>query len=153
MRRRPTNNNGGGYNNQHKRPQRYQQGGGDNRSGGQNNYRGNGPRRNYPQLREKYLAQARDALAAGDRVQAESYFQHAEHCYRMMVEEGSHRPQPAPAAQQPQENGVQQQTQSEEFIPENTNQLPQFLTANYEQSGENKPVDPATVQNWEDRDA
>jgi hypothetical protein len=33
---------------------------------------------------EKYLALARDASAAGDRIAAENYFQHAEHYYRIL---------------------------------------------------------------------
>lgn len=66
-------------------------------SGGYSNKRrhnhgnNNRPRKNYSASREKYLSQARDALASGDRVQAENFFQHAEHCYRMMMEEGHHQ--------------------------------------------------------------
>jgi hypothetical protein len=48
----------------------------------------NGPsvriRGNAYQVHEKYLALARDAYAAGDRVMAENYFQHAEHYYRIV---------------------------------------------------------------------
>ena len=33
---------------------------------------------------EKYLALARDAQAAGDRVAAENFYQHAEHYYRLI---------------------------------------------------------------------
>ena len=36
------------------------------------------------QVLEKYLAMARDATAAGDRIAAENYFQHAEHYYRIL---------------------------------------------------------------------
>lgn len=54
------------------------------------------------QLFEKYLQLGRDATSAGDRVMAESYFQHAEHYFRilnaMQVQQG--QPQP-----QPQQNG------------------------------------------------
>ena len=66
--------------------------------------RGNGKRhpssnKNYPvesngpdvkirgtaqQVMDKYLALARDAASAGDRVAAESYFQHADHYYRIV---------------------------------------------------------------------
>lgn len=50
----------------------------------------NGPdvrvRGNANQVYEKYLALARDASSAGDRVIAESYYQHAEHYYRIMSE-------------------------------------------------------------------
>jgi hypothetical protein len=36
------------------------------------------------QVFEKYLALARDAQSAGDRISAENYFQHAEHYYRIL---------------------------------------------------------------------
>ncbi|HEX4157372.1 MAG TPA: DUF4167 domain-containing protein [Rhizomicrobium sp.] len=45
---------------------------------------------------EKYLQMARDANAAGDRVAAENYLQHAEHYWRIM------------AASQPQQQPYQQ---------------------------------------------
>lgn len=41
-------------------------------------------RGNAQQLMEKYLALARDASSAGDRVLAENYFQHADHYYRVL---------------------------------------------------------------------
>jgi len=48
----------------------------------------NGPdvriRGNANQVYEKYLALGRDASASGDRVLAESYFQHADHYYRIV---------------------------------------------------------------------
>ena len=85
MRRRPVQNGG--------RPNHSNNGGGQRRhsSGGHHHSSsgGNRSRKNYPQLREKYINQAKDALSGGDRVMAEYYFQHADHCYRMMVEEGS----------------------------------------------------------------
>jgi hypothetical protein len=34
--------------------------------------------------RDKYLNLARDAMASGDRVEAENYLQHAEHYYRVL---------------------------------------------------------------------
>lgn len=157
MRRKPS---GGGYNNQHRRPQRYQQNGsGEHRSQGsyQQNGHSRGPRRNYGAAREKYLNQARDALAAGDRVQAENWFQHADHCYRMMVEEGHFQPRPQhnPQPQQsPQDDATTSESEgsaegsTDGFIPQNTNALPAFITANPP-----PPVDPATIQNWEERDA
>lgn len=37
------------------------------------------------QLFERYLQLGRDATGAGDRVQAESYFQHAEHYFRILT--------------------------------------------------------------------
>lgn len=130
---------GGGYGG-HRKNNRYG-GGGQHRSGG-------GPRRNWPQAREKYLAQARDAMAAGDRVLAENYLQHADHCWRMMMEEGTHRPRPQGAPGQAAENGAAAPP-AEEFVPEHANPLPAFITAPQPQP----PVDPATIQNWEERDA
>ncbi|WP_200342852.1 DUF4167 domain-containing protein [Rhodovibrio sodomensis] len=54
------------------------------------NFDSNGPdvrvRGNATQVYEKYLALARDASSAGDRVIAESYYQHAEHYYRIINE-------------------------------------------------------------------
>ena len=48
----------------------------------------NGPDSWFPgtaqQLFEKYLQLGRDATSGGDRVMAESYFQHAEHYFRIM---------------------------------------------------------------------
>ncbi len=51
---------------------------------------------------ERYLALAREASLAGDRITAEGYFQHAEHYYRVMTSNGrdfgepEHRVQPQP---------------------------------------------------------
>ena len=65
----------------------------------------NGPeirvRGNAHQVLEKYLALARDAQAAGDRIAAENYFQHAEHYYRIINangdgQNGRNRPQQRP---------------------------------------------------------
>ena len=147
MRRKPQNNN---YNNQN-RKQRYQGGG----QGGHHHHNNGGrPRKNYAASREKYLAQARDALASGDRVLAENYYQHADHCYRMMVEEGYNFRNSAlvPAGEPAQGGAAHTEQQPDGDIPENTSQLPAFITANYEQ-GAQKPVDPTTIQNWEERDA
>ncbi len=41
-------------------------------------------RGNAPQVYEKYLSLARDATSSGDRVAAESYYQFAEHYFRIM---------------------------------------------------------------------
>jgi len=41
-------------------------------------------RGNAFQVYEKYLALARDAQSAGDRIAAENYLQHAEHYYRII---------------------------------------------------------------------
>jgi hypothetical protein len=50
-------------------------------------------RGNAYQVLEKYLALARDATAAGDRIAAENFYQHAEHYYRVInAGEGHQRP-------------------------------------------------------------
>jgi hypothetical protein len=54
----------------------------------QQTFDSNGPdvrvRGNAYQVLEKYLALARDASSAGDRIAAENFLQHAEHYYRLI---------------------------------------------------------------------
>ncbi len=61
-----------------------------------NSYDSNGPegriRGNAHQVFERYVALARDALSAGDRISAETYYQHAEHYFRII--NSSTDPQP-----------------------------------------------------------
>ena len=46
------------------------------------------------QIYDKYIALARDASSAGDRIKAESYLQHAEHYFRMIrAMQPAHPPQ------------------------------------------------------------
>ena len=67
------------------RPQNFDSGGGEMRVRG-----------NAYQVMEKYLAMARDASAAGDRIAMENYLQHAEHYYRMLNANGdANRGRPA----------------------------------------------------------
>lgn len=70
MRRKP--NNGKMHNNGRRRF---------NNRGGENNA---GKIKNVSANRDKYLNLARDAMAAGDRVEAENYLQHAEHYFRVL---------------------------------------------------------------------
>jgi uncharacterized protein DUF4167 len=78
----------------------------------QQTYDSNGPdiriRGNAYQVLEKYLAMARDAASAGDRIAAENFYQHAEHYYRIINANGGgdqagpngrHRPLPRPDGQ------------------------------------------------------
>lgn len=69
------------------------------------------------QLFEKYLQLGRDATSGGDRVMAESYFQHAEHYFRILNAM-------AQATQQGQPNtqGQQQRPRHENNGPESMNQ-------------------------------
>src|SRR5215470_6104681 len=48
-------------------------------------------RGNAYQVLEKYLALARDATAAGDRIAAENFYQHAEHYYRLINASGENQ--------------------------------------------------------------
>ena len=67
------------------------------------------------QLFEKYLQLGRDATGAGDRVMAESYFQHAEHYFRILnaINQASQQSQPQQHYQGAQggQNGQNQQPQ------------------------------------------
>lgn len=155
IRKKPSSQGSGGYSNNN--------GGGQQRSnkprfsgsgGGQNHGGGNRPRKNYGAMREKYLAQARDALASGDRVLAENYFQHADHCFRMIAEENASRPQ---RVQNPPQEQLQVAESSAESVSEsdgddtismNVSSLPAFLTANYEPP--KKDDEPVIVPNWEE---
>ncbi len=61
-----------------------------------NNFDSNGPegrvRGNAHQVYEKYIGLARDALSLGDRISAETYYQHAEHYYRVLNARTDPRP-------------------------------------------------------------
>jgi len=164
MRRKPMqgggrpNHSGGGHSGGHGGQRRNNNGG-----GGGGNYNNNRPRKNYPQLREKYMNQAKDALSGGDRVMAEYYFQHADHCYRMMLEDG-YRPQTQQqmdqqeaqaeanaqqASEQPQQ---QEQVSAEDSMPA-ANALPSFLTMGYTAAAATSNVEQAAAapaQNWEE---
>lgn len=106
--------------------------GGGNNSGHHNNHGGgqrrsvnpriqtfdsNGPdvrvRGNATQINEKYVALARDAMSAGDRVLAESYLQHAEHYQRMLNEMNEEFARNNPQAFQQQQQQQQQQAAEE----------------------------------------
>lgn len=52
------------------------------------------------QLHEKYLALARDASSAGDRIAAESYFQYADHYHRILNADGNGAGRPQQQYQQ-----------------------------------------------------
>ncbi|MDE0705026.1 MAG: DUF4167 domain-containing protein [Rhodospirillaceae bacterium] len=77
MRQNSNQRRGRGRNNQNRRPGRNQ------------SFDSNGPsvrlRGTAAQLNEKYLALARDATSASDRVMAENYHQHADHYYRVTI--------------------------------------------------------------------
>jgi Domain of unknown function (DUF4167) len=66
------------------------------------NFESNGPnvkiRGNAYQVFERYVALAREAATNGDRIAAESFYQHAEHYFRIMNAngEGGQQGQPRP---------------------------------------------------------
>jgi hypothetical protein len=84
-RNRGRNNNGGGgggnYPNNRQRMPPHRQ-----------TFDSNGPnvkiRGNAYQVFEKYVALAREAASAGDRIAAENFYQHAEHYFRIMNADG-----------------------------------------------------------------
>jgi len=63
----------------------------------------NGPegkvRGNATQVYEKYLTLAREAVSASNRVMAETFFQYAEHYYRVLNDSTDPRPEGAPVQQ------------------------------------------------------
>ena len=71
------------------------------------------------QLFEKYLQLGRDATSSGDRVMAESYFQHAEHYFRILnaMAQAAHQSQPNGQAhgqpQPPPNHGGSQNSQGQ----------------------------------------
>ena len=82
-------------------------GGGKRQGGGRNNYESNGPevkvRGTAQQVLDKYLVLARDAASAGDRIKSESYFQFAEHYYRIVIADGANNNANRREGQHPQE--------------------------------------------------
>lgn len=135
-------------NNYGRKPRFQQQGGGGGHHGHGHGH--NRPRKNYGAAREKYLAQARDALAAGDRVLAENYYQHADHCYRMMVEDGSFRQQRPQNPAAPAAEGEVAQAPEEVIPAAAASALPAFITAGYEPPSADAAQAPAVVQDWEE---
>lgn len=75
------------------------------------------------QLFEKYLQLGRDATSGGDRVMAESYFQHAEHYFRilnaMQQMQGQQNPQPQQPRRGP--NGYEGETDVEAAVEQAMN--------------------------------
>ena len=87
---RQSANNGGRRNrSRNNGPRNNNKGGG---GGGRNSFESNGPgtriKGNATQVFEKYMTLGRDASSAGNHIDAEGYFQHAEHYYRTAAEMG-----------------------------------------------------------------
>jgi hypothetical protein len=58
-------------------------------------------RGNAYQVFERYVALAREAAAAGDRIAAENFYQHAEHYFRIMNADGQGNPMAVPRPMTP----------------------------------------------------
>jgi hypothetical protein len=80
-------NNGGGHQNNGNRPRMPHR---------MQTFDSSGPnvkiRGNAYQVFERYIALAREAASAGDRIAAENYYQHAEHYFRIMNADGQGNP-------------------------------------------------------------
>ena len=120
MRRRPqrgsnnTRDNRGNQGGNRGRPRRGGPGG--NRGHSDN---GGRSRKQLLTLKEKYVNLARDALSAGDRVQAELYYQHVEHYSRvvgtMIAQENERRGNRAPEEEGKEAKEDTAATQEEEL--------------------------------------
>src|SRR5471030_2108834 len=130
---RPNNrqrSGGGGNHNQHKQQHNHNP----NRPPNRNQiFDSSGPdvrvRGNAHQVYDKYQALAREAAAMGDRIQAEAYYQYADHYFRVIQSQGGFVPR-APGWEG--EEGQQQNPQQQDGQP---NQ-PQANGANGSASGE-----------------
>jgi len=110
------------------------------RPSGRHSYDSNGPggkvRGTAQQVLEKYQALGYDATSSGDRIAAESFFQFAEHYYRIVHADGANQPnQPNQPSQAngPQFGGNPEQTPpsaapARETVPEASPELPASVT-------------------------
>ena len=85
------------------------------------------------QLFEKYLQLGRDATSSGDRVMAESYFQHAEHYFRILNAMNQ-------AAQQNQQGGQGQQGGGQRRPYQNGEDQPGGSAGEAEEPAEGRPT-------------
>lgn len=63
----------------------------------------NGTRVNPREQYQKYMNMGREASSAGNHVQAEEYYQHAEHYYRVMNERNNYMPTSTPSDHPPRQ--------------------------------------------------
>jgi Domain of unknown function (DUF4167) len=92
-------------------------------------FESNGPdgkiRGTAQQVVDRYLVLGRDAYSAGDPITAESFYQHAEHYYRLLSleapdgERGPGRPRPVDATPESQPEGEQLRAGGESAEDEN----------------------------------
>lgn len=116
------------------RPQRKQHGG----TPRHGNFDSSGPegriRGNAHQVYEKYIGLARDAVSFGDRVAAETYYQHAEHYYRIV--NARNEPKPDGDGQPGRRGGNGQTEAAGEAAPGNAGEQPKPAAFNGEQPQE-----------------
>jgi hypothetical protein len=102
-------------------------------------------------IHEKYQTLARDANAAGDRVDAENYLQHAEHYFRLMATaQAAQAEKQAQQAQQAQQNQQNQQTRQKqngnaEVAPNTQQGSPETPAPDEAKSDSNETPAPQTV--------
>jgi len=117
------------------------------RPGGRNNLESNGPdvkvRGTAQQVLEKYLALGRDATSSGDRIAAESYFQHAEHYYRIANADG----------QGGNNQGANNQGRRDRFEHRSGGSGPQQAEAGGEQPNPEKGAEPVESPRQEEANA
>ena len=87
------------------------------------------------QLFEKYLQLGRDATGSGDRVMAESYFQHAEHYFRILNAMNQAAQQNGQAPQQGGQQGNQQSGAQQRRYESQGDQYQQDGQPVYQQDG------------------
>lgn len=118
----PNNMGGGGHNNNNNNrgprpPNRMQ------------TFDSNGPsvkiRGNAYQVFERYIALAREASSAGDRIAAENLYQHAEHYYRIMQANGDGQQMGPPRAMTPADTEMNGMDGDGEFGPSGQQVQPQ----------------------------
>ncbi len=130
------NGGGGGNHNQHKQQHNHNP----NRPPNRNQiFDSSGPdvrvRGNAHQVYDKYQALAREAAAMGDRIQAEAYWQYADHYFRVIQSQGGF----VPRANQWGEGGEDGQQQNPQQQQEGQAGQPQANGANGSASGEAYP--------------
>ena len=98
---------------------RRRSGGGGNNNNPNRHFESTGPdvkiRGSAQQVLDKYLQYARDAQTSGDRINAEAYFQHAEHYARILATmQPKQKPQREDAAETPAQEGGEKAAEAKE---------------------------------------
>ncbi len=123
------------------RPHRKQHGGAPRHG----NFDSSGPegrvRGNAHQVYEKYIGLARDATSMGDRVAAETYYQYAEHYYRIVNVRSD--PKPDGDGQPDRRGGNGQAEAAVEAAPRVADEQPDAAPFNGEQPPEARPAQEA----------